>query len=156
MSHRQVTATVKVTVSTGRQHLSPPASSTAVSACSVSTKWLTTPTLSLRVPAQKRPRTHPKNPPRSSSTQRLFRRETLRACWRATRPPSRAADRTLSSCDSNSRRGSPRAGRLLYPTSPAAQECWDSTGQFLTRGFQESRPPPSPPPPPVTPARFRC
>lgn len=99
-----------------------------------------TPTLSLRVPALKRPLTNPKNPPRPSSTQRLFQRGTLQDRWRATRPRSRDTDWTLSSYDSNSRRGSPRAGKLLYPMSPAAQECWDSTGQFLTRGFQESRP----------------
>lgn len=102
-----------------------------------------TPTVSLRALAQKRPRTNPKKPARSSFTQRLFQTGTLLGCWRAAQTRSRdtlTTARTLQS-SRRRRRGSPPADKPLYPTSPAAQECWDSTGQFLTRGFQESRPP---------------
>ncbi|KAG7236572.1 hypothetical protein INR49_000835 [Caranx melampygus] len=101
-------------------------------------------------------RANPKNPPRSSSTQRLFQTGTLLDFWRATRTRSRDTRRTTHTLQqtTNSRRGSLQADRPLYLTSPAAQGCWDSTGQFLTRGFHESRPPPPhslpPPPPPQT------
>lgn len=81
-------------------------------------------TVSLR--AQNQPRTNPKNRPQSSCTQRL--------------PQSRARGRDPRT--NSSPRRSPQAGQPLSLTSAAPQESWDSTGPFLTRDFQESRPPP--------------
>lgn len=87
---------------------------------------------------------NPKTPLQRSSTHRLFQMGTFGSMASLTLIRDKRNSATIYQRN-NKRLGSNQVDKLLYPTSPTAQDRWGSTGQHLTQGFQDSRPCPQPP-----------